>query len=153
MLDELAGSEAGFAMDLGARWQRPGATWALGAVLRDAPGFVGGEQIETAFDLGAAWQPLGDRFGPGRGLLVAADLRNAFESDAGFGNKMHLGAELRSPIFTLRGGFNQGYPTFGATVGLWVMAIDYAYYGRELGPYPGAEGQFLHAVEARFGVL
>ncbi len=151
ILDDLAGAEPGFGIDLGARWQRPGSSVALGAVLRDAAGFVGGERIETALDLGVAWRPLGDSWGPDRGLLVASDLRNIFESDVGLGNKIHLGAELRSPVFSLRGGFNQGYPSFGATVGLKVIEIDYAFYGRELGSFPGAESQFLHAVEARLG--
>ena len=151
MLDELAGSDNGFGMDLGARWQPAEAPVSLGLVLRDVATFVGGERVETAVDLGAAWRPNAAGWGPDRGVLLAADLRNTFESDDALGNKIHLGAEVRSPVFSLRGGFNQGYPTFGATLGLKVLELEYAYYGRELGVFPGAEGQYLHAVETRFG--
>ena len=55
--------------------------------------------------------------------------------------------------FTVAGrlGFNQGYPTVGVTLAAGVAALDYAFFGRELGEFPGSEGQFLHALEARFG--
>jgi hypothetical protein len=151
ILDDLEGADAGFAMDLGVRWARPGSRWAVGAVLRDAAGFVGGEKIGAAFDLGTAWRPeIGD-WGPVRGVLLAADLRNMLDSNEATGNKIHLGAEVRMPVVSVRGGVNQGYPAVGASIGLRFFELDYAFYGRELGEYPGSESQFLHTVEVRLG--
>jgi hypothetical protein len=152
VLDDLAGADPGFGMDLGARWQRPDATWAVGGVLRDAATFVGGEKVATAVDLGVAWRPRATGWGPDRSLLIAADLRDTFGSDAALGTKIRLGAEFRVSILALRAGLHQGYPTFGTTLDfLRVVQIDYAFYGRELGEFPGAEAQFLHALEARLG--
>jgi hypothetical protein len=64
---------------------------------------------------------------------------------------MHVGGEVRLPVLSGRAGFHQGYPTFGVTLDARVVAVDYAYFGRELGAFPGAEEQHLHAVEARLG--
>jgi hypothetical protein len=142
ILDELEKADGGFSLDLGARWSRPGSRLTVGAVVRDAFGFVAGEPIGTAFDLGTAWRS-------GRWLL-AADLRDVFAGES-FGNTVRLGAECRLPFVSVRGGFHQGWPTLGATLHVPFVSFDYAWYGRELGEFPGAERQTLHAVEARLG--
>jgi len=150
MLDELESADAGFGMDLGAYWRQDGSPLSFGAVLRDAPGIVGGESIGSAFDLGTAWNVIDRSRGLLRGVVVAADLRDSLGDDA-FGKRLHLGAEARIPGLSVRTGLNQGYPTFGASLAIPVLSLNYAFYGRELGEFPGAEGQFLHAVEARIG--
>jgi hypothetical protein len=150
MLDDLESAEPGFGMDLGVHGRQDGSPLAVGAVLRDAPGIVGGESIGSAFDLGAAWNVIDREGGLLRGVVVAADVRDGFADDA-FGKKLHFGAEARIPGLALRTGLNQGYPTFGASVMVPVLSLNYAFYGRELGEFPGAESQFLHAVEARIG--
>lgn len=150
VLDELETADPGFAMDLGLTWQPVGSRWTAGAVLRDAVGYVGGEGIDTAVDFGTAFRPLGETVGPIRRLILAADVRNTFDGGS-LGNKLHLGAEIALPVLSVRAGFNQGYGSFGASLSIPVITIDYAVYGRELGAFPGDESQFMHAVEARIG--
>ncbi len=150
IVDDLEKARPGFSMDLGVTWQRPGSAWTLGAVARDAAGYVGGEGIDTALDLGAAWRPVRRSEGVIRQVLLASDLRNTLQ-DEPFPRKLNLGAEVSFPILALRGGFQEGYGSVGASLGLPVLTLDYAYYGRELGRFPGDEGQFVHAVEARIG--
>jgi hypothetical protein len=144
LVERLEGADAGFAMDLGALWSPPGSRLSAAAVLRDAAGRVAGETLGAAFDLGAAW-----RVSPR--LVLASDLRDVFESDTALGTKAHVGAELRFPVVALRAGVNQGYSAIGASFALPLLSMDYAFYGRELGDLPGADGQYLHALEARLG--
>ena len=151
ILDDLDMAVSGFALDLGVLWQRPGSRFAAGADLRDG-GFVGGEALDSGIGLGVSWQALAAPAGPVRGVLLAADLRDVFGGDGqAMGNRIHLGAEMGLPVISLRTGFNQDYPTVGASVALRVLNLDYAFYGRELGNFPGSESQFLHAVEMRLG--
>ena len=150
ILGELEEATSGFGLDFGLYWQPPDSRFSAGMVVRNAPGVIGGEPIDGALDLGGAW-----RMARGgtlvRGITVAADVRDTFESDVSFGNKIHLGGEVRIPAVAIRTGFNQGYPTFGATLAARFVSLEYAFYGRELGNFPGAESQFVHAVEARVG--
>lgn len=144
LAERLAGADAGFSMDLGMLWSPAGSALTAGAVLRDAAGTVAGESLGAAFDMGAALR-VGSR------LLLAADVRDLFSSETATGSKINLGAEFQLPILALRGGFHQGYPAVGASLGFPVLSLDYAFYGRELGELPGSESQYLHAVEARLG--
>jgi hypothetical protein len=150
IMHDLESAHPGFSMDLGLTWQQPGSRWTVAGAVRDAAGYVGGEGVDTAVDVGTAWRPLPDGIGPIRGLLVAADVRNVFQDHA-LGNKLHVGAEVSLPVVSLRLGFNQGYVSTGASVAIPFFTLDYAFYGRELGAFPGAETQFMHAVEARIG--
>jgi hypothetical protein len=150
IMNDLASAEPGFSMDLGLTWQQPGSAWTAGAALRDATGYIAGEGVDTSLDVGGAWRPLPDGVGPLTGLLLAADVRNAFQGTA-LGNKLHLGAEISVPFLSVRAGVGQGYPSMGATLHIPFFSLDYALYGRELGDFPGAEGQYMHAVEARIG--
>jgi len=144
LADRLTGADSGFSMDLGALWQPKGSRFSGGAVLRDAAGTVAGESVGAAFDLGGAWRP-------SRRVVVAADLRDLFDGNSAFGTKIRLGAEARVAVVAFRAGIHQGYPALGASLGSTLLAVDYAFYGRELGELPGAESQYLHAVEARLG--
>lgn len=151
ILDDLESAEPGFSMDLGMTWHREGSRWTTGAVLRDAAGYIGGEGIDTALDLGASWRPVSNSGGLLRSVLLAADLRNSLQEDVSLGNKIHLGAEVSIPVLSVRGGFNQGYPSVGMSLNIPFLTLDYALYGRELGAFPGDEGQFMHAFEVRIG--
>jgi hypothetical protein len=149
VLADLEKARGGFSSDVGVLLHPGESRWSAGAVLRDAVGTVGGEDIDTALDLGLAWQPVRDA-SIVRSVTLAVDRRDLFGGEA-FGNGMHLGGEVRLPVLSGRAGFNQGYPTFGVTLDARILALDYAYFGRELGQFPGAEEQHLHAVEARLG--
>jgi hypothetical protein len=149
VLDDLSGSEGGFAVDLGTYWRRQESKLAAGAVIRNI-GVVGGEGLAAEVHLGSAYTLFESAGGFIRRIVFAADLADAF-SDEAFGNKIHLGAEANARVLSFRAGFNQGYPSVGASLNARVFVLDYAFFGRELGEFPGSEGQYLHAVEARIG--
>jgi hypothetical protein len=149
VLDDLAGSEGGFAVDLGTYWRGGESKLAAAAVLRNL-GVVDGEGLAAEVHLGSSYT-LFEIAAFVRRILVAADLANVFSQDEAFGNKIHLGGEVNARVLSFRAGFNQGYPSVGASVNARVFVLDYAFFGRELGEFPGSEGQYLHAVEVRFG--
>ncbi len=149
VIDRLQGSEAGFALDLGAMWHRPESRITAGGVLRNL-GIVAGEPIAAELDLGVAWRTF-EGSGAVRSVLLAADFADAADFDEAFGSRVHVGAEVRLPVVSLRAGFNQGYPSIGVTLSSRVFSLNYAFYGRELGEFPGSEGQYLHAIEAKLG--
>lgn len=148
VLDDLAGSEAGFAVDLGTYWRPEESRLAAAAVVRNL-GVVGGEGLAAEMHLGSSYT-LFESPGFIRRVLFAADLTDVF-SDEAFGNKIHLGGEVNARVLSFRAGFNQGYPSVGASVNARVFVLDYAFFGRELGAFPGSEGQYLHAAEVRIG--
>ena len=52
-------------------------------------------------------------------------------------------------IFAVRGGFYQGYPSFGLGIGSF---LNYATYGVELGKYAGQIEERTHTI-SRFAIL
>jgi hypothetical protein len=119
-------------------------------VLRDGRGWIGGEPIDASLDVGASWTPLRRRDGLLRDALLAAELRDV-GGGGPFGARVHFGAEAGLPWISLRAGTHQGYAALGAGLTLPGVRLDWAFWGRELGSVPGAEDQFLHSVELRFG--
>ncbi|MFH1287119.1 MAG: hypothetical protein ABII25_00280 [bacterium] len=81
-------------------------------------------------------------------VILSADLDNLngdARENSDFADKLHLGAEMKFSLFKnflfvgLRGGSNQGYPTYGVTLhGLWFFQLDYAVYGDEFADYQNA---------------
>jgi hypothetical protein len=149
IVDDLEGANAGFSMDLGTLWT-PSRTWSAGAVMHDGTGWIGGQRIDSSLDVGTAWSPWRPDAGIVQQLLLAADVDGVGGGGA-LGKHLCFGAEARLPVVTLRAGAHQGYGTFGASLALPGVHLDYAYWGRELGETPGAEDQFLHTVELRIG--
>ncbi|RLD16369.1 MAG: hypothetical protein DRI36_05735, partial [Caldiserica bacterium] len=87
-------------------------------------------------------------------ITLLVDVRNIFYKkepfyEATFFKKLHLGAEADLKILKLRGGFYQGYPSFGLGLDLWFLEIDYAFWGRELGRYPGQIPEWNHMISIR----
>jgi|GEM_PF-727412 len=72
--------------------------------------------------------------------------------DQAFFARLRLGVQARVKVFTLRTGLNQGYPTFGGGLSLGFMDLDYAYFGREEGRYPGQLASWHHFAQLRFGI-
>ncbi|NLB35584.1 MAG: hypothetical protein GX817_07255, partial [Elusimicrobia bacterium] len=103
------------------------------------------EVIKGSLTLGAGYKP-------STSLKLAADIRGLEFADlisATFFTKLHLGAEY-SPhkAMALRAGLYQGYPTFG--FGL-LKFLNYAYYTRELGHYPGQIPETMHMLSLSLG--
>ncbi len=59
--------------------------------------------------------------------------------------KFRVGVEfLLSGLIALRGGMHQGYPTAGVSLVTSFINIDWAYFGKELGTYPGQSPEWNH---------
>jgi len=87
-------------------------------------------------------------------LVLTADVRDIFNKsepfyEATFFKKLHLGLEADFKILKLRTGLYQGYPSFGIGLDLWFLELDYAYWGRELGRYPGQIPEWNHMLSLR----
>ncbi len=88
-------------------------------------------------------------------LVLAADvvdIGKELGNDNDQYKRLHLGAEY-SPIgmLSLRAGLNQGYPTFGATLNLWLLKIVGAYYVEEIGAFAGQRDDQRYVVQASIG--
>jgi hypothetical protein len=72
-------------------------------------------------------------------MTAAVDYKHINENTENIGKKIHMGLEIGLPLIDIRGGFNQGYYSLGASLDLWILRFDLAYYGVELGEYPGQD--------------
>jgi hypothetical protein len=125
--------------------------------------------IKTRWNVGLAWTParLGiGRFGISTGdrLMLTGEVRDfanpdtpVFFSDGVAPDTtwthVHMGAEYRWSMFRFRGGFNQGYGTFGFGLELAMLKLEYTHYSDELGLFAGSLKDNNHMVEIslRFG--
>ncbi|HLD30008.1 MAG TPA: hypothetical protein VJC03_06665 [bacterium] len=86
-----------------------------------------------------------------RFINVVADARRLLDKSEPFRidtlpKKLHLGGEVNFKVITFRGGFYQGYPSFGLGLDLWILELDYAFWGRETGFYAGQIPEYNHMV-------
>jgi hypothetical protein len=99
--------------------------------------FNNGDKLATEWTAGVA---LRKGLGP-ISVLAALDYRdftNNIEEDEDIGKRIHMGAEIKfKNLIAIRGGFNQGYPTLGASLDLWILKFDAAMYSEEIGAYAG----------------
>lgn len=70
-------------------------------------------------------------------IRPAIDYRFLNNGDMQLGKKINMGIEFSWPIIDVRAGFQQGYLSYGASFDLWILRVDAASYGVELGVYPG----------------
>ena len=95
-------------------------------------------QIKATMRMGLAYYPklrVGHIF---RDLVLALDINQPFSSDITFFKKLYFGAEGRlTEVFMVRGGFYQGYPSFGLGLDFRILRLDFAFFGEELGKYAG----------------
>jgi hypothetical protein len=79
---------------------------------------------------------------------------NGSSTEVQIGKRIHAGLELELPSITLRGGFNQGYYTYGASFDFWLFQVDFATYGVELGEYVGQreDRRYVLQLTADFGI-
>ncbi len=75
-----------------------------------------------------------------------------YEQTAGAHFRMGIGAQLGG-MFSLYSGYSQGYPSFGASVNLRFVDLEYAYFGIEDGRTAGQLGRFNHNIQIRFGLF
>lgn len=159
IVDELSRKGLGYAVDLGATLTLPGEfSPLLSYTWRD----VG----DTTF------RPTGSELAPqavqqehilGLGMTFestlmdirpALDFRYLKQTQIPLGQRLNFGIEFSLPMIDVRGGFHQGYYTLGAGFDLWLMRVDAATYGVELGQYPGQleDRRYMLQITFEFGV-
>lgn len=113
--------------------------------------------INPTVNAGIAWRPTNfyfwkNKFIPlNRHFVFAFDVNDITDEEEKligetFFKKVHMGAEYQTKMLSLRCGFNSGYPTFGGGLRLWILNLDYAFYGEELGMYAGQMPEWNHMV-------
>ena len=149
--DQLKSDERGGGLDFGVLYtHRPHLDF--GFVLHDAIGWMGSKGVRRNLKAGVAyqWGPL--PLLPFKSGVCAADLEDLlFTTGESFFNRLHFGAATSFLVFGLRAGFNQGYPSVGVGINLLIFKIDYAYYGEELGPFPGHDAEWFHTLQLAIG--
>jgi hypothetical protein len=149
----------GYALDFGASftlpmefnptisytWRDVGDTRFLATGGNGAPQPVKSEQI---IGLGMSFESLLMSIRP------ALDFRFVNHSGMQLGQRVNFGVELSFPLIDVRAGFHQGYYTLGAGFDFWLMRLDAATYGVELGNYPGQleDRRYMLQMTFEFGV-
>lgn len=68
-------------------------------------------------------------------------------------SKIRTGLEfILSGLIALRGGLSQGYPAAGISLITNFITLDWAYFGRELGTYPGQSVEWNHRISVDWHV-
>jgi len=74
-------------------------------------------------------------------ILVAAidyvDISNNVGDDRDMAKRIHMGVEAKFPLYSVRAGLNQGYSSYGVTLDIKLLKIEYAAYTEEIGAYAG----------------
>jgi len=73
------------------------------------------------------------------GMTAAIDYKHIDTAKEPLGKKLHMGLEFDLPLIDIRGGFGQGYYSMGASLDFFLFQLDFAYYGVEIGEYPGQD--------------
>jgi hypothetical protein len=80
-------------------------------------------------------------------VAPAVDVRRLNDPDVQLTRKINFGVEVGVPLIDIRGGFHEGYYTYGLGVNLGLFRVDAATYGVELGEYPGQIEDRRYVVE------
>ena len=148
LTDELSDSKSGFGIDVGAihtlELGEPGSGVNLdvAAVIQDLYGSIDGEYRVPNLKLGGMYHMpfAGNAFV--RRWDVGVDVTDIFNRQGvHFFQRINMGTELTvlAGLISVRGGFHQGYPTFGAGVRLAIIKIDVAKFTQEMGTSPGQD--------------
>lgn len=123
--------ESAFNPTLSVNWQDVGYTYFYPAV-----GLSGPPPIMDNLILGATFNQSLAGFGWGGGI----EYRHTRNVEYEVSKKIHMGLELNLGVADIRGGFYQGWMTYGASVDLWFLNFDAAVYKVERGTYAGQMG-------------
>ena len=109
-----------------------------------AAGYTG--MIHPQMNAGFSYKPF-------KRLLLSADINDICHSkdnvvwSTRVFPKIHAGCEVNLwSILRLRGGINQGYPTYGFDLNLFLFNLEYARWADELGIYAGDRPDWKHKV-------
>lgn len=144
-IDRLEKAKTGWGLDVGALYDL-NSTTTLGASILDLLGTIDGGKTNINLKMGIAYQ-LFPR------LALTADLNDTFNRGGNhLLNKIYLGANADFEVIDLRLGYHKGYFSGGFGLNLFIVGLDYTYYGEELGPAPDVEPQWNHLFRFRLGL-
>lgn len=146
--DQLAADKAGqdrqgIGVDLGLMYKHPSAPWRLGlhmenagtTYLRATESEAHPRRLPQIVTLGWAYEMAAKM----DTLRILADVRDiAGSTEKSAVKRLHLGAEMSvARIIGLNAGLNQGYPTAGIYLNLYVLRCDIGTYTQEIGSAAG----------------
>jgi hypothetical protein len=136
-------SRNGLGLDLGLMYDMDKSPWRFGLHLENlgttnlsaAEAGVTGKRLPQIISIGSAYE-MGTKMSV---LMIQTDFRDvngSLEKDTI--KRLHVGTELQfAKIFGLLGGLNQGYPSFGLFLNLYVLRFDIGTYTEEVGSAAG----------------
>ena len=141
--DQINSTGVGYGLDVGVLWKfgsespmRLGAVYKnLGNTTFQATGSSSSAPTGIDAEVAVGWAM--DIDAPGIAITPAFDYKHILKTSEPLAKKIHFGVEVDLPIITVRGGFSQGYYTYGLGIGLGPLDIELATYGVELGAYAG----------------
>jgi hypothetical protein len=146
MLSKMTNPQSGLGFDFALNYNLPSWASTFSFVARDLFTSMGTDTVGSNWVLGYALQP---NLIPGIPVTIAIDVNDMFGSTT-FMKKISLGAEVNViGLAILRGGFYQGWVSFGASL---FGFLDYANYGVEQGLYAGNIEQRFHRVSITLGL-
>ena len=151
--DSLSSAKTGFGIDIGGLYSLNDKI-ELGIVFADIIGSIDDDDDGSIDDDDDVSPNL--KFGASYKLLnrVSAeinflDLLNTDETN--FFKRVHIGGEVDLPFLKIRGGFFQGYPSFGVGINLIIIQADFAVWTEEIGPIPGLDGETFYGAQINLG--
>ena len=113
---------------------------------------TGNQTIERQLNVGACLILSGNAFPWGNEFRIACDLHDFQNAEKynDYVERFHFGIEGDWIIYCVRAGLYQGYPSFGIERSSDKTRIEYAFYGQELGLYPGHIPSWNHTFTVSF---
>lgn len=142
LIDDDMNEGSGFSADLGVLYTLPFISIVdmdVGLALQNFPSMDMGSalDIDTQVNMGLAIKKKLGGFGF-IGALDCMDLSQNIGDDDDWGKRLHVGAEVKFPLFlSLQAGLNQGYLTGGIGLDFKLLRFDLATYGEEIGEEAG----------------
>ena len=145
LLDSLSSAKTGFGIDIGGLYSLNDKI-ELGIVFADIIGSIGDDDdVSPNLKVGASYKLLN---------RVSAEINfiDLLNTDGtNFFKRVHIGGEVDLPLLKLRGGFFQGYPSFGVGINLLIIQADFAVWTEEIGPVPGLDGETFYGAQINLG--
>ena len=144
LLDSLSSTKTGFGIDIGGLYSLNDKI-ELGIVVADILGNIEDDDIAPNLKLGASYRLL-------KRISAEINFVDLFNTDGtNFFKRVHIGGEVDLLFLKLRGGFYQGYPSFGLGINLVIIQLDFAAWTEEIGPVPGLDGETFLGAQINIG--
>ncbi len=144
LIDSLSSTKTGFGIDIGGLYSLNDKI-ELGIVFADILGSIDDDDVSSNLKVGASYKLLN---------RVSAEINfiDLLNTDGtNFFKRVHIGGEIDLPFLKIRGGFFQGYPSYGIGINLIVIQADFAAWTEEQGKVPGSDGETFYGAQINLG--